>query len=179
MTRPDPEQPPGSRPPSTPQNVESGVYLRQLHPELGPGQGGDFVPSSHSGVQAGPLVPPRDGGEAEGRGGTGGESRSSGLYQMGPATPIPASRKVYEPSDSEIHVSPVLPTSPPPRGKSGGKDNLSGSREIPPLPPPPDDRPSPVYIMALKLYAAAVTGLLLFLWLRSVIVDLIVGSDGR
>lgn len=175
MTRPDPEQPPGSRPSAAPQNVESGVYLRQLHPELGPGQGADFVPSSHSGIQEGPIVPPPLGPREAG----GGESRGSGLYQMGPATPIPASRKVYEPGDSEIHVSPLLPAASPPRGKSGGKDSLSGSREIPPLPPPPDDRPSPFYVMALKLYAAAVTGLLLFLWLRSVLIDLIVGSDGR
>lgn len=173
-----------------PASLESGVYLRHLHPDIGlpadgnaAGGAANYLLSSNSGVAPRPTLPSGDGVPAAPP-----DSRTSGLYVLGPATPVPPSREIPASEESAILPAPRIESKSTVPRSSGPKPPASRSpqretatlRAVPSVPlrplPPPVEGDSRLSMILWKLYAVAVTAILLFLWLQSVLVSWIAGT---
>ena len=173
-----------------PASLESGVYLRHLHPDIGlpsdgnaAGGAANYLLSSHSGVAPRPNLDPGDGVPASPP-----DSRTSGLYVLGPATPVPPSREILTSEESAILPAPRIeskstaarssgPKSPAPRSLQRDTATLRAVPSVPLRPlPPPTEGDSRLSMILWKLYAVGVTAILLFLWLQSLVVSWIAGT---
>lgn len=176
---------PGPAVSSDPASLESGVYLRHLHPDIGlSGDGTELHPlSSNSGIAPRPSLPP-SGGPPAGPA----DSRTSGLYVLGAPTPIPPTRESIDSDESAIVVpmpriesKSSVPRSSGPKSRTGTIDAIPPRdlRTAPLRPlPPPVERDNSLALFLWKAYALALTGILLFLWFRSLVISWIVSTGG-
>lgn len=176
---------PGPAVSSDPASLESGVYLRHLHPDIGlSGDGTELHPlSSNSGIAPRPSLPPSAGAPAGPA-----DSRTSGLYVLGAPTPIPPTREPIDSDESAIVVpmpriesKSSVPRSSGPKSRTGTIDAIPPRdlRAAPLRPlPPPVERDNSLALFLWKAYALALTGILLFLWFRSLVISWIVSTGG-